>query len=88
VVVLFIECGKRTAEVRRYEFRRVALEHPEAQFYEVDLVENPSLAERYAIPSAPVTLVFVHGIEVARHVGGPLEATVGRALDPGSGDPI
>ena len=80
VVVLFHEAGKRAADIRRYEFRRVAAEHPQAQFLEVDLLENPSLAPRYAIAVSPVVIVFVHGIEVARHVGAQLEETVGRVL--------
>jgi hypothetical protein len=80
VVVLFMEAGHRAADLRRYEFRRVASEHPEVPFYEVDLMENPSLVKRYSLEMWPVVLVFVHGVEVARHVGGQIEATVGRAL--------
>ncbi len=80
VIVLFLESGQRAADIRRWEFRRVAREHPEAAFFEVDLLENPSLSARYAVTTTPVVLVFVRGAEVARHVGSQLETTVGRIL--------
>ncbi|HVE43031.1 MAG TPA: thioredoxin family protein [Planctomycetota bacterium] len=80
LVVLFLESDRREAEIRRYEFRRVAREHPEVAFVEVDLLENPSLAARYSITVTPVVLVFVRGVEAARHVGAWLETTVGRIL--------
>jgi len=82
LVVLFLETGRRAGDIRRYEFRRLAREHPDVAFVEVDLVENPSLAARYSITTPPVVLVFVRGVEVARHVGGQLEATLGRILGP------
>jgi hypothetical protein len=86
LVVLFMETGSRMAEVRRYEFRRVAHEHPEVAFFEVDLLENPSLGPRYSITATPVVLVFNRGVEVARHVGAQLETTVGRILGPCAGE--
>src|SRR5689334_5945307 len=82
LVVLFMESGHRPTDIRRYEFRRVAREHPEVAFVEVDLLENPSLAGRFSLSGAPVVLVFVRGAEVARHFGGQLETTVGRILGP------
>jgi len=80
VVVLFLESGHRMADIRRHEFRRIAREHPEVAFVEVDILENPSLAARYSITSTPVVLVFVRGVEAARHLEGRLEETVGRIL--------
>ena len=80
LVAMFVECDKRSADLRRWEFRRVAREHPDARFVEVDLVENPSMAQRYSITAAPVVLVFIHGVEVARHAGAHFEATVDRVL--------
>jgi hypothetical protein len=80
LVVLFLESGQRANELRRHEFRRVAREHPDVAFVEVDLVENPSLAARLSITSTPLVLVFVRGVEAARHVDGALEEMVGRVL--------
>ena len=80
LVVLFLESGRRAGDVRRYEFRRAAREHPDVAFVEVDLVENPSLAARYSIRETSVVLVFVRGAEAARHSVGPLEATLGPVL--------
>jgi thiol-disulfide isomerase/thioredoxin len=82
LVVLFMESGRRAGDLRRYEFRRVAREHPDVAFVEVDLVENPSLAARYSITDTPVVLAFVRGVEAARHLGGGLEATLGKILGP------
>lgn len=83
VIVMFMEAGKRTADLRRAEFRRVAADHPDARFYEVDVLENPSVLQRYALAGTPVVLVFVHGEEVARHVGSLIETTVDRVLGGG-----
>jgi hypothetical protein len=80
LVVLFLESGVRMADVRRHEFRRVAREHPDVAFFEIDLLENPSLAARYSVATTPVVVVFVRGVEVARHGGGQLEELVGRIL--------
>ena len=85
LVVMFMESDKRSADLRRWEFRRVAREHPDARFVEVDLAENPSLAQRYAITAPPIVVVFVHGVEVARHAGARLETTVDRILGPCAG---
>lgn len=87
VIVMFMEAGKRAADVRRYEFRRVAADHPDARFYEVDVLENPSLIQRYTLAGTPIVLVFANGVEVARHVGSLIETTVDRVLGPeSSGD--
>jgi len=87
IVIRFMEMGIKGGEAAKRDFKRVASDHPNARFYEVDLVENPSLVARFAISKAPVVLVFVDGVEVARHVGSTLLAgTVNRVLGPGAGD--
>lgn len=86
IVVRFIELGVKGGETSRREFKKIAVDHPDARFYEVDLVENPSLAQRYSIAKAPVVIVFVDGVEVVRQAGSTmLAAIVDRALGP-SGD--
>ena len=85
IVVRFIEMGGKAGASARRDFLRVAQDHPHARFYEVDLVENPSLAQRYAIAQAPVVLMFIDGVEVARHTGTLLAATVDRVLGAASG---
>ena len=89
LVVRFIEMGGSGSggAAARRDFLRVAKDHPHARFYEVDLIENPSLAKRYAIASAPVVLVFVDGLEVARHAGTLLAATVDRVLGVPGAEP-
>lgn len=83
IVVRFMELDAKGGETARREFRKVALDHPDARFYEVDLVENPSLAQRYAITKAPLVIVFVDGVEVVRQTGSSmLAAIVDRALGP------
>ena len=79
VVVRFYETGGKSVASRR-DFLKVAQEHPNARFYEVDLVENPTLARRYSIAHAPVVLVFINGVEVARQAGDLMATTVDRAL--------
>lgn len=80
LVVRFFEMGGKGDDASRRDFLRVAGEHPNARFYEVDLVENPSLAQRYSIARAPMVIVFIEGVEVARQAGNLLAATVHRAL--------
>lgn len=80
LVVRFFEVGGKGDNAARKDFVRVASEHPGARFYEVDLVENPSLAERYSISRTPMVLVFIEGVEVARQAGNLLATTVNRAL--------
>jgi len=86
IVVRFMELGGPKGETAWREFKKIALDHPDARFYEVDLVENPSLAKRYSITKAPVVIVFVDGVEIVRQTGTTLlAAIVDRALGP-SGD--
>ena len=80
LVVRFFEMGGKGDVAARKDFARVAAKHPDARFYEVDLVENPSLAQRYSIARAPIVIVFVAGVEVARQAGNLLATTVNRAL--------
>lgn len=79
IVVRFMETGGKS-ETSRRDFLRVAQEHPKARFYEVDLVENPSLVRRYKLTQVPVVLVFINGSEVARQAGDLMATTVDRAL--------
>jgi len=80
VVVRFMETGEKGGASRR-DFLRAAKVHPNARFYEVDLVENPSLAARYSIGKVPMVIVFIHGTEVARQAGDLVGTTVDRALN-------
>ena len=80
LVVRFFELGGKGEGAARKEFARVAAKHPDARFYEVDLVENPSLEERYSISRSPMVIVFIEGVEVARQAGNLLATTVNRAL--------
>ena len=80
LVVRFFEMGGKGEAAARKDFARVAAKHPDARFYEVDLVENPSLAQRYSIARAPMVIVFINGVEVARQAGNLLATTVNRAL--------
>ena len=80
LVIRFIEMGGKGEAAARKDFARVAAKHPDARFYEVDLVENPSLAQRYSIARAPLVIVFINGVEVARQAGNLLATTVNRAL--------
>jgi len=83
IVVRFMETGGKAGASRR-DFMKVATEHPQARFYEVDLVENPGLARRYAITQVPMVIVFINGIEVARQAGSLMATTVDRALGDSS----
>jgi len=82
LVVLFVTSGYRRRDVPREEFARLATLYTEARFCVVDLLENPSLAERFSISEAPTTLVFVDGREATRHVGSLLLQPVARILGP------
>ena len=80
LVVLFHNADDPKVRALRKEFARVAREHRDAEFYEVDLVENPSLSAKYSLAQAPMVLVFVDGTEVGRHAGTSIAATVDRVL--------
>jgi len=80
LVVRFFEVGAKGEGAARKDFARIAARHPGARFYEVDLVENPSLGQRYSIAGAPLVIVFINGVEVARQAGNLLATTVHRAL--------
>jgi hypothetical protein len=83
VVVRFMETGEKGGASRR-DFLKVATEHPQARFYEVDLIENPGLARRFGITQVPMVIVFVNGVEVARQGGNLMATTVDRALGESS----
>lgn len=82
VVVMFREAEGRKDFPLRLEFRRVAEDHPDASFYEVDLLENPSAAAKYSLGQPPLVVVFVDGEIVVRHAGRRIGEAVLRALGP------
>lgn len=89
LVVQFFRTGNRGQEAARAEFEFLADEYPEASFYELDLLENPSVARKYGLirgifTPTPVTIVFVGGVEQTRHVGPLIANTVKRVLGPRS----
>jgi hypothetical protein len=85
VVVRFMETGEKGGASRR-DFLRAAKLHPDARFYEIDLVENPSLARRYSIAQVPMVVVFINGAEAARQAGDLVGTTVDRALNDSPGN--
>lgn len=82
VVVMFLNSDGGKFEAVRAEFRRIAEEHPDANFYELDLAENPSAAVKYSVVGQPMVQVFVDGSLVAGHTGPWLAATIIRAIGP------
>ena len=88
MVVTFMKTGERGPDHVREELRYLAAAYPDARFYEVDLVENPSLEAKYLLQKKleflrlPMTLVFVDGLERARHAGPLLVRSVEKALGP------
>jgi hypothetical protein len=82
VVVMFRNAEEKAEPLRRLDFHRVAENHSGANFYEVDLLENPSLKEKYSITQQPLVLIFVDGAEVARYAGTFLRPTLLRVLGP------
>lgn len=89
IVVQFFRTGDLGQEVARGEFGFLADKYPESRFYELDLLENPSLAGKYGLTRdnhapMPVTMVFVDGVEQTRHVGPLLSNTIKRILGPRS----
>jgi hypothetical protein len=80
VIVLFSKTGEGIEEVPRAELRTLAASFPEARFFEVDLLESPSLAQKYSLAILPSTLIFVDGVELGRHTGSAMGGTVKRIL--------
>jgi hypothetical protein len=88
IVVMFLMTGEKGLQSPRGELHALADSYPDARFYEIDLLENPSLIQRLELrprffPLAlPMTLVFVGGVEKARHVGSLLVGVVEQILGP------
>jgi uncharacterized protein (DUF849 family) len=82
LAILFFKMDEVRQTPLHREFRRLAEEHRDARFYEVDLLENPSLLKKHSILKPPMVLVFVDGVEVGRHAGAHLAAMVDQALGP------
>ena len=92
VVVQFVRTGVMDQKLAREEFRTLAAAYPEAPFYEIDLLENPSAVRKFSVArrlldSAPVTVIYVDGVEQTRHVGALLGAPLQRILGPGDEAP-
>ena len=86
LVVLFFRADGARSAIPEAAFRRLADAYPAARFVEVDLVENPALAARFAVTAPPETLVFVGGIEKGRGRGVRLEPAVAGLLGPRAND--
>jgi hypothetical protein len=80
IVVMFSKAGEGMQDVPREELRNLAASFEEARFFEVDLLESPSLVQKYSVTLIPTTLVFVDGVERGRHVGPAMIGTVKRIL--------
>jgi len=44
------------------------------KFVEVDIDENPQIAQKYGVRSIPTTLIFANGELAGTHVGGMMES--------------
>lgn len=82
LVVFFMNSDLQASPLLQSEFRRAAGDHPDARFYVIDLLENPSLVAKYSISMFPKVLVFVDGVEVARSAGPMIATTIDRVLGP------
>ena len=88
IVVMFMRTGEKGVESPREELQLLATSYPDSRFFEVDLIENPSLVQRLGLQTRltplalPMTLVFVEGVERARHVGSLLVGVVEQILGP------
>jgi hypothetical protein len=91
IVVMFLKAGDQGMQSPREELQSLAPSYPDARFFEIDLLENPSLIQRLGLRPRflplvlPMTLVFVEGIEKARHVGSLLVGVVEQILGPPPG---
>lgn len=80
IVVLFLNSDTDRYTMTRAEFKELALLYPDALFFEVDLLENPSLVQTFNLSLWPTMLVFVGGMEVARQTGSEMIVSVARVL--------
>jgi hypothetical protein len=88
IVVMFMRTGEKGLKSPREELRFLASSYPDSRFFEIDLIENPSLVQRLGLQTRltplalPMTLVFVEGVEKARHVGSLMVGIVEQILGP------
>ena len=88
IVVMFFRTGEIGLRPPREELQYLADSYPDARFFEVDLLENPSLVRKLGLQKRftrfvlPLTVVFVEGVEKARHVGSLLVGVVEQVLGP------
>jgi thioredoxin len=84
VVKFFAEwCGP--CKLYAPAFERVASQHPEANFCELDIDQAPAIRESYAVQSVPTTIIIKDGEEIGRLPGAKstriLDAFVKGVLD-------
>ena len=88
IVVMFMRTGEKGLESPREELQILAGFYPDSRFFEIDLIENPSLVQKLGLQTRltplalPMTLVFVGGVERARHVGSLMVGVVEQILGP------
>lgn len=56
VVVQFVKTGAEDQELAREEFGTLAAAYPEAPFFEIHLLENPSAVRRFSISEERIDL--------------------------------
>ncbi len=80
LAVLFTAAGEIRSPEARHDFRRLAEDYHPTRFFELDLLENPSLKERFKIRRIPILMVFLQGQEQSRHTGSDFRGALRRAL--------
>jgi len=83
VVVLFVATGVEPCVKSRLDFRNLAQDYFLTRFFEVDLLENPSLVRRHRIRKVPTLAVFQGGVEQIRQTGPWMRTALQRVLGPG-----
>ena len=70
VAVAFLDWGSIPCEHFKPELDAVADHlHGKAEFYRIDVSENPSITEELGVQAVPTLLVFREGEEIARYEG-------------------
>lgn len=86
MVAMFLFSGSGSQGASVGEMKLLEGAYPDVRFVLIDLAENPSLADRFLIRRMPTTIVFLGGVETARHEGSSgLIRLVRQALGPVSG---
>ena len=70
VAVAFLDWGSIPCEHFKPELEAVSDGlHGKAEFYRIDVSENPSITEELGVQAVPTLLVFREGEEIARYEG-------------------